>query len=342
MGCAMTATVFPRYEEAARTCAIDLSDNTNQWGTAPSVASVLRAFDANAAARYPSSYSPRLKSQLALYTGADASMIVTGCGSDDVLDSAIRALAEPGDDLVCAAPTFSMIPVFARVSRVTPRSVSLFDEDVIDELIDARARITYLCSPNNPTGTVLQLGEIQRVAKRASGVVIVDQAYVEFGGDDAIDLALSLPNVLVTRTLSKAFGLAGLRVGYGIASPDLVDQIEGARGPYKVGAVAEAAATAVLENDREWVENRVAECKANRARFITELDVLGLQSLPSEANFVLVPVRDAKGMAAELADRGVAVRALANLDSIGNAIRISIGPWDMMDQCLSALRGVTR
>lgn len=338
----MTATIFPRYEEGVRTCAIDLSDNTNQWGAAPSVASVLRSFSTADVARYPSAYSPALKEALARYIGTDASRIVVGCGSDDVLDSAIRALAEPGDELAYASPTFSMIPLFARVSRVVPHAFTLFDSGIIDYLIDSRAQIIYLCSPNNPTGTVLQLREIERVAKQAEGIVIVDQAYLEFGGDDAVQLAMSLPHVIVTRTLSKAFGLAGCRVGFGIASPELVERIEGARGPYKVTALSEAAAIAVLDNDRAWVSDRVEECKANRARFIAELDSIGFDTMPSQANFVLIPVSDATAIAAQLADRGIAVRALEELRTIGDAIRISIGPWKLMEQCLVALRGVSR
>src|SRR3954465_15835159 len=113
----MSAAAFPRYDEGVRTCAIDLSDNTNQWGVAPSVDSVLRSLDSRAVARYPSAYSTQLKESLARYIGTDVSRIVVGCGSDDILDSSIRALAEPGDEIVCAGPTFSMIPVFARVSR---------------------------------------------------------------------------------------------------------------------------------------------------------------------------------------------------------------------------------
>jgi histidinol-phosphate aminotransferase len=220
--------------------------------------------------------------------------------------------------------------------------VLLFDEGVIDQLIGARAQITYLCSPNNPTGTVLRLGEIERIARKTQGIVIVDQAYVEFGGDDAVELAMSLPNVLVTRTLSKAFGLAGCRVGYGIASPELVERIEGARGPYKVTGLSERAAIAALDDDREWVGERIKECKTNRARFVAALDDIGFQSLPSQANFVLVTVRDARDVARQLADRGIAVRVLEDLTTIGDAIRISIGPWELMEQCLAALREISR
>jgi histidinol-phosphate aminotransferase len=338
----LTATLFPGYEEGLRTCAIDLSDNTNQWGTAPSATQVLRSFDRGRLARYPSAYSPQLKQAISRYIGTDTSMIVTGCGSDDVLDSAIRALAEPGDEIVMASPTFSMIPVFARVSRVVPREVQLFDENVVDELLAARAAITYLCSPNNPTGTILQLAEIKRIAEGARGVVIVDQAYVEFGGDDAIELTTQFDNVLVTRTLSKAFGLAGCRIGYGIASRNIIDRIEGARGPYKITAVSEAAAIAALDNDINWVRDRVGECRDNRTRFIRELDALGFETLPSQANFVLVPVSDARVLAAALADRGIAVRALQNLATVGDAVRISIGQWEVMDQCLAALREFSR
>ncbi|HXL86714.1 MAG TPA: aminotransferase class I/II-fold pyridoxal phosphate-dependent enzyme, partial [Gemmatimonadaceae bacterium] len=240
----MTATTLmrasyrdiPLYSTPRERCAVDLSDNTNLWGAAPSALRELRATPEESVTRYPSAYEPALREALATYAGVSPDMIVAGCGSDDVLDSAIRAFGEPGESLCLPAPSFSMIPVFARVSGLTPVEVPLtaqLDADV-PAMLATGARITYLCSPNNPTGAALSRETVEQIVRRAPGLVIIDQAYSEFGGESFTDLVSADRPVLVTRTLSKAFGLAGLRIGYGIGSPDVVGEIMKARGPYKV------------------------------------------------------------------------------------------------------------
>ena len=318
---------------------IDLSDNTNLWGTPPSALRSLTAVGQEGVARYPMEYEPALSSALATYVGVSPEMIGCGCGSDDVLDSAIRAFAEPGQVLCVPDPSFSMIPVFARTNGLSPVSIPLtrsFEVDA-DAILEMGARIIYLCSPNNPTGGAIPRSAVEKIVENARGLVIIDQAYVEFGGESYVDLVSSGRPVLITRTMSKAFGLAGLRVGYGIGSPELIAEVLKARGPYKVNALAERAAIAALENDRSWVSDRVNEVIANRSRLRTELANRGLQSLESSANFVLVPVDDCAVVSRRLESAGVRVRALPSLAGIGDAIRIAIGPWEMMQKCIDAL-----
>ncbi len=330
---------IPLYSSPRECCAVDLSDNTNLWGAPPSALRTLRATAEESVTRYPVAYEPALREALATYAGVSPDMIVAGCGSDDVLDSAIRAFAEPGDFLCLPAPSFSMIPVFARVSGLIPVEVPLtaqLDADA-ERMLETRARITYLCSPNNPTGEVFSREIVERIVRGAAGLVIIDQAYAEFGGDCFTDLVTSGRPVLVTRTLSKAFGLAGLRVGYGIGSPEVVGEIMKARGPYKVNALAERAAIAALKNDQRWVAERVTDVVANRARFRQELALRGITSLPSAANFVLLPVKDCAAVSQQLRRLGIGVRELPSLPGIGDALRIGIGPWDLMERCLDAL-----
>jgi histidinol-phosphate aminotransferase len=318
---------------------VDLSDNTNLWGAPPAALRALSAVVENDVTRYPVAYEPALAAALADYVGVSADMIACGCGSDDVLDSAIRAFAEPGEVLCLPEPSFSMIPVFARANGLSPISIPLtasFDVDA-DAALETRARITYLCSPNNPTGGALRRDVVERIVAEARGLVIIDQAYVEFGGDSYIDLVASGRPVLITRTMSKAFGLAGLRVGYGIGSPELIGEVLKARGPYKVSAPAERAAIAALESDRGWVANRVNEVIGNRSRFRAELARRGMTSLESSANFVLLPVADCAAVSRRLERAGIRVRAFPGLAGTGDAIRIAIGPWYMMQPCLDAL-----
>ena len=322
---------------------VDLSDNTNLWGAPPAALRALAVVGETDVTRYPVAYEPALATALADYAGVSAGMIACGCGSDDVLDSAIRAFAEPGEVLCLPEPSFSMIGVFARANGLSPASIPLtrsFDVDV-DAMLATRARITYLCSPNNPTGGAMPRRLVEQIVENARGLVIIDQAYVEFGGDNYIDLASSGRPVLVTRTMSKAFGLAGLRVGYGIGSPELIGEVLKARGPYKVSALGERAAIAALESDRGWVTDHVDEAIGNRSRFRAELAKRGMAPLESSANFVLVPVADCAAVSRRLERAGIRVRALPALSGIGDAIRIAIGPWVMMQRCLDALAAAT-
>jgi histidinol-phosphate aminotransferase len=321
---------------------IDLSDNTNLWGAPPAALRALASIGQDEVTRYPVAFEPDLAAALAEYAGVSSDMIACGCGSDDVLDSAIRSFAEPGDVLCTLDPSFGMIPVFARTNGLSPVAVPLtssFDVDA-DAVLETDARIIYLCSPNNPTGGAISRGAVERIVDGARGLVIIDQAYVEFGGESYIDLASSGRPVLITRTMSKAFGLAGLRVGYGIASPELITEVLKARGPYKVSAVSERAAIAALTNDRAWVLDRANEVIANRARLRAELSKRGIASLESSANFVLVPVADWTATAQRLERTGIRVRALPGLTAIGEAIRVAIGPWEMMQKCVDALVAV--
>ena len=325
------------YDPANEQCRIDLSDNTNLWGAPPSARAAIARADSEALTRYPAPYSRELTRTLADYLGVDANMIVVGCGSDDVLDSAIRAFGEPGARLAHLDPTFGMIPVFGTLNGLSVVAIPGDDSRAAEALLGAGASVIYLCSPNNPTGELIDASAIETVVSRANGIVIVDEAYAEFAGVSSIDLLGRYDNLLITRTLSKAFGLAGLRIGYAAGSSAVVREVEKSRGPYKVNSLAERAAMAAITDDRAWVEAKIQEACANRTRFMERLRALGLKPIESSANFVLVPVGESREIGSRMVRAGVAVRVLENLTGIGDALRISIGPWPMMEECLAAL-----
>lgn len=328
-----------RFEDAVRGCEVDLSDNTNLWGPPPAVQRAASAFATRDVCRYPSAFSDDLKQAIARYTGVDESCIVTGCGSDDVLDSAIRAFGVAGDGLAQLDPTFSMIRAFAALNGLSVSGISTDKEDLAAAFVETDARLIYLCSPNNPTGGVISPDVAEAIVAGSNGIVIIDEAYIDFGGVPSVRLFERYDNVLVTRTFSKAFGLAGFRVGYGVGAPELIRQVECARGPYKVSAFSERVAIDALENDTEWVAQRVAEAVANRERLSRELAALENPALTSGANFVLVPVGNAERVEAFMRDAGVAVRRFDRLPGIGDAVRITVGPWPLMEKCLDAFRG---
>lgn len=319
---------------------VDLSDNTNRWGMPPAAARVLREAAASSFTRYPDAYAESLKDAIAAYTGADPDRIVTGCGSDDVLDSAVRAFSLPGGRLATSDPTFVMVPVLATVNGLACARVPFGSDFAVDadDLLDTGARITYVCSPNNPTGTTAARDTITRLADECSGLLIVDEAYIEFtDADGCIELARTRPNVLVVRTMSKAFGLAGLRVGYGIGAPELVREVEKSRGPFKVSALGSLAAQAALREDLSWMRLHARLAREARTALTAELARRDIMVLPSAANFVLARLPNAFVIAQHMRERGVAVRSFTQLPRIGDALRITVAPSDEMSAAVAAL-----
>jgi histidinol-phosphate aminotransferase len=328
--------------------AVDLSDNTSLWGPPPAALDALRALEPGAILRYPAIPPTGLYEGLAAYAGVSADMIVAGCGSDDLIDCAMRAFAEPGDTIAFATPTFSMIPAFAAINGLRVHAVQYsagLGIDV-DALLAPNPRVTYVCSPNNPTGSALPTGVVERIVASAPGVVVLDEAYGEFTSAPGFDLVRDHERLVVMRTLSKAFGMAGLRLGYAVLAPALARGLETVRGPYKLNAVAATAATAALGVGLDWVRERASETVQNRGRFAAALAALGLSSLPSEANFLCVPCRNAERLAERLRARGFALRTLRRLPpmtpslahSDGMALRITIGPWPIMTGLIAALQ----
>lgn len=345
---------LPLYTPDGAVCPVDVSDNVNLWGTPPSALRVLGQGSAPLISRYPSLYSTPLSDAVLRYLGLSGRAgigVVTGCGSDDVLDATLRAFGDAGDEIVFAAPTFLMMPIFARLNGLVPVALPMtttYDADP-QALVDRRAKITYLCTPNNPTSTALSRPAVEYVIANTAGVVVIDEAYAEFAPETFVSLVTRSENLLVTRTFSKAFGLAGLRVGYGVGSTKVVDLVTRARGPYKVNALAEMAAIAALTDGPEalgWVNEQVALAIALRERLTSELHALGLDPAPSAGNFLFVPTSKAPMIARMMCERGVLVRAFTGLpqdvpalrEAGGCALRIGVGPWETMARVLEALR----
>lgn len=328
--------------------AVDLSDNTSLWGPPPAAVQALRQLDEAALARYPVLPPRSLQRALADYAGVDENMIVPGCGSDDLIDCAMRTFAQPGDTIALAVPTFSMIPAFAAINGLRVHAIPFSSELDLDvgALLAPKPQLVYLCSPNNPTGAALPRVTIERVAREAPGVVLLDEAYGEFCDAPGFEFVVANGRMVVTRTLSKAFGLAGLRIGYAVLAPVLARALETVRGPYKLNVAARAAAEAALRDGLPWVRARATEAARNRDRFASLLSSDGLAPLRSDANFVCLPFRNAARLADALLTRGFAVRVLRDLPpvtpaldaSAGSALRIAVGPWPVMERLLSALR----
>jgi histidinol-phosphate aminotransferase len=341
------------YEPGRGPVALDLSDNTNLAGLPPTTAAILASAGdparSSAITRYPSLWASDLKRAVASYLGVPAECVTTGAGSDDVLDSIVRACSEPGERLAFPDPTFAMLPHLARTNALEPVAVALRGSDAghdVDAagLLAAEARITYVCSPNNPTGTLASAAALEALLAGARGLVVVDQAYAEYqdpsGAPELARRATTDGRLVVVRTLSKAFGLAGMRVGYAVTTPALAQAIDKSRGPYKVGRLAEDMAVAALTGDLAWVRERAVEVVHARDRFVAFLRAIGRDSVASCANFTFVPVEDARASAAALRERGVGVRAFAGAATVGDGLRISMAPWSVLEPVMPVFEEV--
>ena len=203
------------------------------------------------------------------------------------------------------------------------------------------ATLTYICRPNNPTGTVFRAPRHRNSwLRRLPGILLLDEAYADFADDDLTAYAAESERLVSLRTFSKAFGLAGLRIGFAIGPAALVHEIEKSRGPYKVNSVAEAAALALLAADADWIRAGVAQVRENRERLHSTLEARGYRCLPSGGNFVLLSVpqgHSSATLAAGLRNRGVAVRPFAGLPNLGDCVRVTLGPWPLMERFLTEL-----
>ena len=329
----------PLYDPKRTPVALDLTDNTNLWGVPPHAERAIREFASATVTRYPTLYGTELKLALASHAGVTPDMVVTGCGSDDVLDSAMRAFGDEGDLVATSDPSFAMVPIFAKMNVLRSMLITeLPDHEVdADALLATGAKLIYVCSPNNPTGALVARKTLEKLIDNAPGVLLIDEAYVEFAGVSNVDLLARSPRVMLIRTLSKAFGLAGLRIGYALGHPSLVAEVEKSRGPYKVSALAEQVAVTALRQDVQWVEEHIQLAIENRDKLTVELLKLGLDPMASSANFVCVPVADCVEVGMAMREKGVGVRPFPNLPRVGDCLRISVGPWPLVAQCVKVL-----
>ncbi|WP_026374087.1 histidinol-phosphate transaminase [Agrococcus lahaulensis] len=306
------------------------------------VQEVARALpDAN---RYPDREFDELRRSFARYLGHGVTpeQIWAGNGSNEVLQHVLQAFGGPGRTLLSFTPTYSMYPLLAQgvgmrwvpVPRDEGFTVGL--ETVRAAIAEHDPDIVFLCSPNNPTGTAIDLETIEAAAEAARGIVLVDEAYAEFARDrdrTALTLLDRHPRLLVSRTMSKAFAFAGMRVGYLAAHPAVIDALRLVRLPYHLSAITQAAAVAALRHS-DVMLSRVDDLRAQRDRMVEELSRLGYRPYPSDANFVLVAgVDEPQATFRALLDRGILVRDVG----LPGTLRITAGTRAETSALLAAM-----
>lgn len=335
--------IIRRYDPERTPVRLDLSDNTNLWGTHPGALERIREASTDDLARYPELYADELRSAVSDRFDVPVESVTTGAGSDDVLDSTFRAAWGTGAHIAYAAPTFSMVEPFARMNGLGTRAISWQDADEDPSLLLADdPALVYVCRPNNPTGHLTPRAWIDRLLEERGPngpLVIIDEAYADFAGDSVISAAPEIPNLLVARTTSKAYGLAGMRCGFAVGTPEVALAVDKSRGPYKVAGLAAAAGAAAVRDDEAWLCGVIESCLENRARLAGELEKRGLRPLVSAANFILcaAPTGTAGADAVALRKENVGVRPFSGVPELGEGLRVTVGPWEMMEDFLDAL-----
>lgn len=286
---------------------------------------------------YPDPSAREVRERVAQLYGVDADGVLVGNGSDELLSVLVRATTAPGAGVAYPVPTYSLYDTLVALQNAVAVRVPYGDDFTLPpSLADADAKLFFLCNPNAPSGTVHSNAVLADFARRrADAVVVVDEAYVDFADDSALGLVGQLPNVVVLRTLSKSYSLAGLRLGLAMTSVDLARELHKVRDSYNVSRIAQAGALAALD-DQEAMQEHVRRVCATRERMTARLRELGFSVTSSQANFVLArrPGEDLADVAAGLRDRRVLVRYFKDLP---DALRISVGTDPQVDALLAAL-----
>jgi histidinol-phosphate aminotransferase len=299
--------------------------------------------------RYPAFDPKELLQALARVSGWCPEGILAGNGSNEMIAALLVVTVGSGTKVVIPEPTFTLYALLTTVLGGEPIRVPLsreadgrfvYDaERLRDARRQAEAPLTIICSPNNPTGTTLPSAEIERLCRQADGLVVIDEAYHEFAGRSVVPLLEQHPNLVVLRTFSKAMALAGLRIGYLLASAELVREVNKARLPYNVNVLSQMAAIAELEEPK-LLANGVQLLVEERGRLLARLsDMPGVRALPSEANFFLLELLSAspKAVFDALVRRGVLVRDVTSYPQLAQCLRVSVGTPQENDVFLHAL-----
>ncbi|HTL28999.1 MAG TPA: histidinol-phosphate transaminase [Tepidisphaeraceae bacterium] len=321
---------------------VKLNTNENPFGPSPKVMQAIREIEPEMLRRYPNPGGDQFREAAAKLLDVTPDMIITGNGSDDVIAVALLTFCGPGDTLAYPSPTYSLYPVLAEIDEVKVVTVDWEKHWSlpIDALLATKARAIFLCNPNAPSGTFVPPAKIEELANKFSGAIVVDEAYVDFADENCIPLAQKYENLIVSRTLSKAYSLAGLRFGYAVAHPDVIKEMNKTRDSYPVDAISIVAATAAIL-DQDYAKVSWEHVRAERQRLTSELEQMGWSVLPSQANFVLASAPDGKGREAYLGlkQQGILVRYF-DKPGLADKLRISVGTSQENNALLGGIRAL--
>jgi histidinol-phosphate aminotransferase len=321
---------------------VKLNTNENCYPPSPAILKVLRDFDGELLRRYPDPMAGAVRSAASRVYSVPENWIMAANGSDESLALIMRAFIEPGRKVAYPEPTYSLYPTLTLMQDGDVVEVP-YDEDYnlpVEGLIAAGATVTFVCTPNNPSGTVAPVKDLARLASGIKGILVVDEAYTDFADENALGLVNKFDNVIVLRTLSKGYSLAGLRLGLAVARPELLDGLIKIKDSYNVDALTCRIGAAAIQ-DQVWKNANVEKIRSSRARLTKELAGMGFNVWPSQSNFLLArpPRGNAEEIYLALKGQGILVRYWKR-PRLEDKIRITVGTEGENAILMEALAGL--
>jgi histidinol-phosphate aminotransferase len=322
---------------------VKLNTNENPFPPSPMVLRAIKEVEPEMLRRYPNPHADIFRTAAAKVLGITPDMILAGNGSDDILTIATRTFLSPGDLLAYPDPTYTLYNTLAKLQDAKVAEIP-WDRDYalpIAGLLAAKPQAIYIANPNAPTGTFVSPLKIEELAQSFKGLVLVDEAYIDFADDSCLALIKQHENVVISRTFSKAYSLAGLRFGYAIGQPRIIHEMMKVKDSYNVDAIAMCAAAAAIA-DQDYAREKWEQIKNERERVTSELTQMGWNVLPSRANFVLAAAPDGRGREAYLGlkSQGILVRYF-DRPGLSDKIRITIGQSHENNALLGGLRRIS-
>lgn len=321
---------------------IKLNTNENPYPPSPHVANAV-ASAATRLARYPDPLATSFRLRAAEVLSVSPDQILCGNGSDDILTIVTRAFVPPQHSLRLPYPSYILYKTLAQIQGARAEEIAFANSWALTPEffeIHPKLRLVFLPNPNSPTGTLVSREQIIELASKLPCPLLVDEAYVDFAPYSCVDLPSQYPNIMVSRTLSKSYALAGLRFGYLVAHPDIVRILRNVKDSYNTDAISIAAATAAID-DQAWLKDNVARCNATRERMQIELRKLGFEVIDSQANFVWCthPSKPANPIYQSLKKSGILVRYM-NYKNWSDGLRISVGTDAEINALLALLASI--
>jgi histidinol-phosphate aminotransferase len=320
------AGYVPGEQPKPGTPIIKLNTNENPYPPSPNAIAVLRNLDPEWLRRYPDPYANDFRQAASEALNIPKDWIMVGNGSDDMLNVVVRACAEAGRKVVYPMPTYVLYRTLAEIQAADRLEIPYGDGNTLplSELIAAQGAVTFIASPNSPSGHVVAMSDLRELATKLTGVLVIDEAYVDFAEETALPLVQEFQNVIILRTLSKGYGLAGLRLGFAIAQPHLIRGLFKVRDSYSVDAIATLVGAAAIR-DQAYKNECAEKVKRSREKLAIDLRQLGFEVWNSQTNFLLTqPPSSAAKIYEALKERGILVRYF-NQPQLDDKLRISIG-----------------
>jgi len=335
------AGYVPGYQPPDAASYIKLNTNENPYPPSPSVLAAIAEEAGEGLRRYPDAASRLAREEAGRLYGFDPSWIIMANGSDEVLNNLIRAFAGEGEEVAYVHPSYSYYGTLTNIQGARVRTFGITDKFEIDGVPEGYdAKVFFLTNPNAPLGFTYPQSYIAALAERIRGMLVVDEAYADFADENSLELVKRYENVVVTRTFSKSYSLAGMRLGLAIARPQVIEALNKIRDHYNLDRLAQAAATAALK-DQEYFRACVAKIRETRERFTAELLRLGFQVIPSSGNYVFASPPDGDGGALyeALYLRRILVRHFTD-PLLKHGVRISIGTPEEMAKTVQAIEEI--